>query len=120
MGRQVDREKRTVEAMIRLYCSDTHGTSDALCGQCDALLAYAHDRLDRCAFSDDKPACAKCPVHCYRTSMREEILNVMRYAGPRMISKHPVLAARHLLDARKAPGPKVEEIAKHVKKKETE
>ena len=120
MGTRMKREKKTVEAMIRLYCGDHHDTSGALCPECDALLIYASDRLDRCTFKDDKPACAKCPVHCYRTSMREEIVKVMRYAGPRMISKHPLLAVRHLVDDRRKPGPKVEEAARRVKKKTTE
>ena len=120
MGKRMDREKKTVEAMIRLYCADHHGAVGILCPECDALSAYARDRLDRCTFKDEKPACAKCPVHCYRSSMREEILKVMRYAGPRMISRHPVLAVRHLVDDRRKPGPKVEETAQRLKDEKTE
>ena len=30
--------------------------------------------------------------------MREKVKAVMRYAGPRMLDKHPVLAVFHLLD----------------------
>ena len=29
--------------------------------------------------------------------MRDRIRSVMRYAGPRMLTKHPVAAVRHLL-----------------------
>ena len=44
---------------------------------------------------------ARCPVHCYRPGMREAVREVMRYAGPRMVVRHPVLALRHLLDGRR-------------------
>jgi hypothetical protein len=33
--------------------------------------------------------------------MRERIREVMRYAGPRMILRHPILAIWHLLDGRR-------------------
>jgi hypothetical protein len=32
--------------------------------------------------------------------MRKKIREVMRYAGPWMICRHPLLAIRHLLDRR--------------------
>jgi len=36
--------------------------------------------------------------------MRERIRSVMRYAGPRMMYRHPLLAFHHLIDGmRKAP-----------------
>jgi hypothetical protein len=33
--------------------------------------------------------------------MREGIRGVMKYAGPRMLLRHPVMAVQHLLDARR-------------------
>jgi hypothetical protein len=36
--------------------------------------------------------------------MRDHIKLVMRYAGPRMLLRHPILTIRHLLDARR-PAP---------------
>ena len=32
--------------------------------------------------------------------MREKIRTVMRYSGPRMITVHPVLAIRHLIESK--------------------
>ena len=96
------REHRTVEAMIRVACRGQHGTGAGLCDDCGELLAYARERLDRCPFQDGKTTCAKCPVHCYRPAMRERIRAVMRYAGPRMLWYHPVLALRHLVDGLRA------------------
>jgi len=100
------RELATLTAMIRIHCRDLHGAHDGLCGDCAALLAYATRRLDRCVFGDDKPTCAKCTVHCYSASRRDEVREVMRYAGPRMISRHPVLAIRHVIDGRR-PAPEL-------------
>ena len=93
------REARTVQIMVRLYCHQQHGTSQALCGDCTALVAYANKRLAKCPFQANKPTCAKCTVHCYRADMRERMRAVMRYAGPRMLLHHPLLALHHLMDS---------------------
>lgn len=103
---RIAREQRTVEAMIGLQCRDLHGTADGLCEECGALRDYALERLNRCPFQEGKTTCAKCPVHCYRPAMRERIRAVMRYAGPRMLSRHPILTVWHLVDGlRRAPRP---------------
>jgi hypothetical protein len=87
-------EWKTVDAMIRLYCRQQHG-GHTPCAECQNLLDYAHTRLERCQFGEDKPTCAKCPVHCYGRHQREQIRDVMRYAGPRMLWHHPLLSLRH-------------------------
>jgi hypothetical protein len=96
--------------MIRLTCRRQHGRRSGLCDECETLQAYAMQRLDRCRFGPDKPTCANCPVHCYRPDMRERIREVMRFAGPRMLWRHPLLALLHLRDGRKpAPALRVPE-----------
>lgn len=100
---RIERERKTVEAMIRLSCRSRHGDRD-LCPTCEELRTYAGQRLEACPYGEGKPACAHCSVHCYKPQMREQIREVMRYSGPRMIWRHPVLAVLHLLDGRrKAP-----------------
>ena len=100
---RIERERKTVEAMIRLFCRDRHGSRD-LCPTCEELLVYAGKRLEACPYGKDKPTCARCPIHCYKPSMRGQIQDVMRYSGPRMIWRHLVLAVFHLADGRrKAP-----------------
>lgn len=94
------REHRTIAAMLRLYCRAHHG-GPVLCQDCQGLLDYAEGRLGTCPFQEDKPACNHCPVHCYSRTKRERVKAVMRYAGPRMLLRHPILALRHLLDARR-------------------
>jgi hypothetical protein len=96
------REEKTVEAMIRLYCQDRHAGHDGLCAECSTLADYARERLAGCPYQERKTTCAKCPVHCYRPAMREQIRAVMRYAGPRMLLRHPWLAVMHLLDRLKS------------------
>ncbi|MCX6910976.1 MAG: nitrous oxide-stimulated promoter family protein [Verrucomicrobia bacterium] len=106
-SRRFGRERRTVAAMIRLFCNDRHGSSGRLCAECAELWNYVQVRLERCPFQEDKPTCAKCPIHCYQPARRTQIQAVMRYAGPRMLRRHPVLAIRHLLDGtKKAPAKK--------------
>lgn len=95
------RESKTVAAMIALYCHDNHGPG-GLCPECVMLREYALERLDKCPFQENKTVCSRCPVHCYRPDMREKIRVVMRYAGPRMTWRHPVMAMFHLIDKRRA------------------
>jgi hypothetical protein len=101
---RIEREKRTVSAMIALYCHGHHGSAGALCTDCQDLQDYALARLDRCPFGVQKPTCAKCPIHCYKADRRAEIKEVMRYAGPRMLRRHPLLAAMHQVDSLRAKG----------------
>src|SRR5689334_19502551 len=95
-NRRLAREWNTVTLMLQIYCRDQHG--QALCPDCQELKRYVHLRLDRCRFGEDKPTCAKCPVHCYQRDRREQIKSVMRYAGPKMLWEHPVLSVWHLID----------------------
>ncbi len=113
---RLERERRTVDAMIRLYCRDHHAGGPALCEGCEALRCYADARLTRCVFKAEKPTCAACPVHCYRPDMREQVKVVMRYAGPRMILSNPALAIRHMIDARR----EVPEIPRRRRRSESE
>ena len=95
------REWRTVAAMIHCYCQGHHGSAAAgekLCHACEQLLDYSTARLQGCRFGEDKPTCAKCPVHCYQRERREQIKVVMRYAGPRMLYLHPVMTVLHWID----------------------
>src|SRR5690348_4336483 len=94
--RRLAREWKTATAMIHIYCRDQHG--GALCRDCKDLSCHVSLRLDHCRFGEEKPTCAKCPVHCYQRDRREQIKQVMRYAGPRMMWEHPWLSLCHLFD----------------------
>jgi hypothetical protein len=107
--RRVSRRKRelsTVAAMIRMYCRGHHRAQSASpCLQCTGLLEYATRRLERCVFGDAKPTCANCTVHCFSAAKREQVSVVMRWAGPRMLLHHPLLAILHLPDGRRPVPP---------------
>ncbi|MGO8700783.1 MAG: nitrous oxide-stimulated promoter family protein [Limisphaerales bacterium] len=101
---RLNREWKTMEAMIKIHCRDHHGMEAKPCPECQRLLDYAAVRLERCRFGAEKPTCANCPVHCYQRDRREQVKAVMRYAGPRMLWEHPIMSLRHWLDGfRKAP-----------------
>ncbi|MCX6284957.1 MAG: nitrous oxide-stimulated promoter family protein [Bacteroidetes bacterium] len=89
-------EKRTITAMIRIYCRSVHKSTE-LCGLCRDLNEYALKRIEQCVHGMDKPVCQKCQVHCYSPLMREEIKKVMRVAGPQMMLRHPVLSLKHFI-----------------------
>lgn len=104
------REWRTLDAMIALTCrgcrhAGRSGGRRALCPACAELRAYAEQRLLRCPFGDDKPTCNNCRVHCYRPEMRQRVREVMIFAGPRMLLRHPVLALLHLVVDERRPAP---------------
>jgi hypothetical protein len=92
---RIEREIATVSAMVRHYCRKHH-KSRHLCSECSMLDEYAHVRLEKCKFGNEKPTCKACPVHCYSVPMREKIRDVMRFSGPAMIYRHPILAFYHL------------------------
>lgn len=93
----MEKEIKTVELMINLYCRGHHGSTENLCTECRELLDYVKKRLEKCSLKENKPMCSICPVHCYKRDMREKIKAVMKYSGPRMIYRHPILTARHYL-----------------------
>jgi len=100
---RIAREKRTIEAMVQIYCRAHHGTGGVLCAECQSLYDYAVCRLDRCPYGSAKTTCVRCPTHCYKPAMRERVKEVMRYAGPRLLFRRPILALLHMLDSRRKP-----------------
>ena len=100
-----EREKAMVSDMIRVYCKGNHVDYDKknkrLCKECQALDDYARMRSEKCPFMETKTFCSNCKVHCYQPQMREQIRQVMRYSGPKMLFHHPVMAIRHLIESHK-------------------
>jgi len=95
---RLEKEQKTIGIMIRIFCGAHHGTgSELLCPTCTELSDYAKERLNKCPYGEDKGACSKCKIHCYKPGMRKQITEVMRFSGPKMVTKHPLLAIDHLL-----------------------
>ena len=96
--KKLTKEKKTIAIMIQIFCNAHHGTGrNLLCPACTELLDYANERLDKCPYGEKKGACSKCKIHCYKPDMRKNITEVMRFSGPKMATKHPLLAIDHLL-----------------------
>lgn len=101
------KEKKTIAAMIGIFCRAHHETAGKpLCPDCGNLLDYATKRLDKCPFGEQKGACSACEIHCYKPDMRKRITEVMRFSGPRMLKKHPFLAIDHLVKLKRSGRPR--------------
>ena len=103
------RELKTIRAMLRIACHDRHGTAEGLCAECESLADYAAKRLALCPYGADKPTCVNCKIHCYGPRQREQVRDMMRYAGPRMMLRHPYLAVMHVVDGRRPAPPRPNE-----------
>lgn len=95
MGK-IESEIAIIEQIVALYCNKKHKQN--MCDDCQQLLNYARTRLQKCKFGDQKPRCAKCPVHCYKHDMRTKMKAVMRYTAPRMLIYKPFVYVRHYLN----------------------
>jgi len=93
---QIEYEQHIVQRMLLVFCKKQHNTKSGLCESCIELKNYALQRLEKCKFGNEKPACKVCPVHCYKPDMREKIRDVMRFSGPRMAFYYPIDAVKHL------------------------
>jgi len=88
----LEKEQKTIGIMIQIFCGVHHGTDrKLLCPTCAELSDYAKERLNKCPYGENKGACSKCEIHCYKPDMRKRITEVMRFSGPRMVRKHPVM-----------------------------
>jgi len=101
----IRRDAEVLAEFISLYCDGHHGARERapftaggavgrycgtsageLCDECGRLLKYAVSMRIICPH-DPKPACKKCPSHCYKPEYREKIRMVMKYSGMQCIKK---------------------------------
>ncbi len=100
--RRLNTEFKTLVTMVGIYCTAHHSSAiEAPCTSCQDLITYAKKRLLSCPFQKEKPTCGKCIVHCYKKSMQNRIKEVMKFAGPKMVYHHPIMALKHLIDTRR-------------------
>ncbi|MCD6122548.1 MAG: nitrous oxide-stimulated promoter family protein [Spirochaetales bacterium] len=98
---RIRREKKTLTAMIDIYCRKFNYTNAEQLAEYKELLAYALKKIDNCPYHEKKPICPKCRIHCYNRKMREKIKKVMKYSGPRIIFRHPYFTLMHFIDSLK-------------------
>ncbi len=93
---KIEKERKVVSLMIDIYYKKHSTLKEKI-----ELLDYVNLRLTKCPFSDNKTFCSNCKIHCYNPLMQERIKQVMRYAGPRMLFYHPIIAISHLIESKK-------------------
>ena len=84
-------EKELLALMISIYENDHQQ-------DLSKLKEYAFKRIDCCPRKEEKTFCSSCPIHCYQKIYREQIKEVMKYSGKRMLFKHPVITIKHLIN----------------------
>jgi hypothetical protein len=110
-------ELKTIIAMTNIYCNAHHDANR--CSVCSAFVHYVEQKLDRCVYGDKKPACKKCPIHCYKPEEKKLARTIMVYSGPKMLLKHPILSIKHFIKATKKFPEKIPEGVSnyHLRKK---
>ena len=103
MKNMLAREQDSISKMIAIYCNKQHNSSHKLCEECKNISEYASKCISLCQYGANKPVCGKCPSNCFRGDMYGKMVKIMRFAGPHMLYKHPILTARHILDAFRKP-----------------
>ena len=92
---RIEREKQTVRKMIEIYCHHRLKV-DTMPDEYQRLAEFARHRLDHCRYGKQKTACKNCPTHCYAPKEREQIREIMRWVGPRMLFYSPKDAIIHI------------------------
>lgn len=88
---EANKEKELLAIMIKIY-EDGHHVD------LTELKKYAFKRIDHCPRKEEKTFCSSCPIHCYQKIYRQQIREVMKYSGKRIIFKHPIIAIKHMLN----------------------
>jgi hypothetical protein len=101
LDKKVKKDISILATFIGAFCEENHGEKEKkvfsseryfpdggpnLCDDCARLLGYAIGKRAACPY-DPKPACRKCPTHCYRKEYREKMQEVMRFSGPHLIKR---------------------------------
>lgn len=103
---KIKREIKTFQKMVEIYCKSQHKSKSEICDECNSLEKYAIKKLNKCCFKEDKPACKNCPVHCFKPEYKAKTKEIMRFSGPKMVFKHPILTFWHLQQGKKVPAKK--------------
>jgi len=115
MDKKLKRDLKTLARFIEIYCRHRHtesskstfalkgydlktiaGKEPQLCETCRKLLAHALVKRSRCPLNP-KPACKHCPSHCYQPLYRQQIREVMKYSGRKLVLSGRLDYLFHLL-----------------------
>lgn len=106
MNNNLTIERKTIKAMVHIYCNHQHPDNtklmNELCNDCNTFLTYSYDRLSNCPNKLNKPNCKACTIHCYSNDMRTYARNVMRHSGKYICYTRPVLTFKYLVNKLKS------------------
>lgn len=94
----LEKDRKTIEAIGRIYCSAHHdGQKDSagLCEACRETVEATLARVAACPNGHDGN-CQDCEIHCQRGEAQERIREIMRYSAPRMALRHPAMTVGYL------------------------
>ena len=113
--KSLHRDLKTLAIFIDMYCQHhhpdapkaaldlkTHNVKEIvrkellLCEECRKLLAHAWVKRTACPM-EPKPACKHCPKHCYHPKYRQQIREVMKSSGKRIVLSGRLDYLYHLL-----------------------
>ena len=99
----IEKDLRILARFIEVYCNSWHkdqprnevvlkghdilaltGRPLYLCESCFKLLAHAFYKRFHCPMHP-KPACKHCPQHCYHPLFRQQIREVMKHSGRKLV-----------------------------------
>ena len=97
------KDLRTLALFISIYCKHRHtdqekvpvelkgfdmgaiaGKTPVLCGECRKLLTHAFVKRSHCPMHP-KPACKHCQTNCYQPMYRQQIREVMKFSGRKLV-----------------------------------
>ena len=55
-------------------------------------------QIERCPHSFYKTFCHQCPTTCYKSEDLEHIEPIMKYAGRKIMMKHPLIGTRFVIN----------------------
>ncbi|MFR7871750.1 MAG: nitrous oxide-stimulated promoter family protein [Fenollaria timonensis] len=65
---------------------------------CYELIMKAFRHTERCPHSFYKTFCHQCPTTCYKLTDLEQIEPIMKYAGRKIILKHPIMGLKFVIN----------------------
>lgn len=89
------KEKKTFDKMLKIYCKKKHQSKE-LCKECLEIQNYVYKRIEMCPFILNKPFCAYCKIQCYKKEMKEKVIKIMKFSGPKMMFRAPIQSFRHV------------------------
>lgn len=98
MTLQQKKDIRVIAKFVEVYCNGKHSEIDKalmtlpedlgnrqFCKNCTEFMEYAIKRRLSCPLEAQKPTCKHCRIHCYNSTNREKVKEIMSYSGRKLM-----------------------------------